>query len=109
MTLVELIKYLESETQLQKLYQEINLDTESEAVLAYMKDSLNLNSDIEFFSIECTDDEIEFEKDGIKYYQLFPLEYGVEIYSYFDDEFRRKKYSDIDKAKRVLDYIVNDA
>jgi hypothetical protein len=109
MVLEELVTYLKSNKNLQKLYQERNLDTESEAICAYITGDLSLNSDIYFFSIEDTDDEREFEKDGVKYYQLFSLEYGVEIYSYFEDEFKKGNYTDLDKAKRLLDYLLNDA
>ncbi|MDB5262755.1 MAG: hypothetical protein JWQ14_2036 [Adhaeribacter sp.] len=109
MKLAELVKYLKSESHLLKLYQERNLNTESEAMLAYMKGDINVNSDIAFFSIEDTDDERKFKEEGVEFFQLFPLEHGVEIYSYFDDEFKRRNYSDLEKAKRLLDYIIYDA
>lgn len=108
MKLPELVEYLKSEAHLQRLYQEKNFDTESEGILVYMKGELSVSSDIYFFSIEDSDDEIVIEKEGIKYYQLFPLELGVELYSYFEVEFAEKNYSEIDKAKRLLKYVVND-
>ena len=109
MKLSELVKYLDNESSLEKLYQERNLDNKSESILAYMKDELSIGSHIYFFPVEDTDDELKIEREGICYYQLFPLELGVEFYSYFIDEFETGKYSESDKAERLLKYVINDA
>ncbi|WP_157593276.1 hypothetical protein [Rufibacter tibetensis] len=109
MNLADLVKYLRSEACLQKLYQEKNLDDESEAIFAYAKGELSIQSEVCFFPIEDVDDDLVFEIEGTKYYHLFEIGHGVEIYSYFEDEFEKGNYSELGKAKRLLQYLVNDA
>lgn len=74
-----------------------------------MVGEVSIESDIYFFPIEDTEDDVVIEREGVIYRQIFPLEFGVEIYSYFEDEFEKRNYSELDKAKRLLHYIINDA
>jgi len=109
MKLIDLIQHLESEEALLKFYNANNFPTETEAISAFMADSLDIDSDIFFFPVEETGEYILFEKDGRKYFELFSLELGVEFYSYFDETFKTGKYTDLQKAKRLLEYLINDA
>lgn len=56
MKLVELVEYLIKPQQLKKIYLEQGLTPESEALLVYMKRSLNIDSEITIFGIEETED-----------------------------------------------------
>ena len=108
MKLQELTRYLINPEQLEDFYQEIGVDIESEALLIYMKGALDLKSEISIFEIEETKDDLLFEKDGIKYYQLFPVDYAVELIE-SDLDLRNKGYSDVEIAQRLLEYRLNDA
>ncbi len=108
MNLENLVKFLLTPEQLGELFNEMNVDLESEALLIYMKDFLSLKSEIAIFPIEETEDDIQFKKDDIDYYQLFPVETAIELIE-ADLDLKDKGYSDLDIAKRLLDYRFNDA
>lgn len=108
MKLEQLIKYLVNPEQLEILYQEKELNTESEALLIYMNGALDLKSEISVFEIEETEDDLVFEKGGEKYFQLFPMDYAIELIE-SDLELKGKGYSDLEIAKRLLDYRLKDA
>ncbi|MNE38940.1 hypothetical protein D3C80_1328590 [compost metagenome] len=108
MKLVELIKYLTNPEQLDELYQEQRLDTESEALLIYLQGNLSLESEITLFEIEETEDDLVFEKEGVQYIQLFPLDYAIELIE-FDLDLKNNGYSDLEIAQRLLEYRQKDA
>ena len=108
MKLEDLIKYLVNPEQLEVLYQEQEMNTESEALLIYMNGALDLKSEISVFEIEETEDDLVFEKDGEKYFQLFPIDYVIELIE-SDLELKDKGYSDLEIAKRLLDFRLKDA
>ena len=107
MKLVELIKYLTNPEQLDELYQEQGLNTESEALLIYLQGTLDLEADIAIFEIEETEDDLVFEKEGIQYVQLFPVDYAIELIE-SDLDLKDKGYSDLEIAHRLLDYRQTD-
>lgn len=45
----------------------------------YMQGDLILTSDIHILEIEETEDELYFEKEGVQYIQLFPLNHAVDL------------------------------
>lgn len=108
MKLVELIKYLINPEQLDELYQEQGLNTESEALLIYLQGDLNLESEITIFEIEETEDDLIFEKEGIQYVQLFPVDYAIELIE-SDLDLKGKGYSNLEIAQRLLEYRQKDA
>lgn len=108
MKLVDLIRYLINPEQLEDLYQEQELSIESEALLIYMKGALDLESEITIFEIEETEDDLIFEMDGTKYFQLFPIDYAVELVE-SDLDLKNKGFSDLEIAKRLLEYRLKDA
>ena len=109
MKLIDLIKYLKSDEDLFKVYHDYNLNDESEAILVYAENTINIDSDLIFFEFEETEDDLKYEKNGRIYFQLFHLKLGVEIYSYFNDVFEKENYSESQKANRILEYVLNDA
>jgi hypothetical protein len=108
MKLVELIKYLTRPEKLDELYQEQGLNVESEALLIYLQRDLNLESEVSIFEIEETEDDLIFEKEGIQYVQLFPLDYAIELIE-SDLDLKNKGYSDLEIAQRLLEYRQKDA
>lgn len=108
MTLVELIPYLINPVKVNELYLKWDLNIESEALLICMKLKLDLDSEIVFFEIEETEGDLVFEKDEIIYFELFPLEYAIELIE-FDLNLKDKGYSDYEIAQRLLEYRQKDA
>lgn len=109
MKLIDLVKYLKDDTALERFYFENNINAEDESLLAYMEDELHIDSEIHLLSWEETEDEVVIEKDGKRFIQLFPLNLGVEFYSYFEDYFLKKNYDEKQIANRLLEYRINDA
>jgi hypothetical protein len=79
MKLNNLIEYLVNPEKLEDLYKNENLSTGSEALLIYMREELNLDSEIKFFAVEETEDDLIYEKNGVQYIQLFPIDYAIEL------------------------------
>ncbi|MPR31924.1 hypothetical protein [Salmonirosea aquatica] len=102
------IKYLNDPKQLNRLYQEQGLNTESEALLIYMREALSLESEIAIFEIEETEDDLFFEKGGMNYIQFFPIDYAVELIE-SDLNLKGKGFSDQEIAERLLEYRIKDA
>jgi len=108
MKLIDIIEYLSDPTKVGQLYDTLRLSTDSEAILIYMKNTIDLDSELKFFEIEHTEDQLVFEENGVTYYQLLPLDHAVEILdSYFSD--KEKKLDNFGLAKRLLEYAINDA
>ena len=108
MRLVELVKYLTNPQQLAELYQKLRLNTESEALLIYVRGTLDPESEIAIFGIEETEDDIIFKKEGVQYIQLFSVDHAIRLIE-SDLQLKNKGYSDIQIAKRLLQYRQNDA
>lgn len=107
MKLTDLIDYLRSPNKLNQLLVEEQLNTDSEVIEIYMKDSLSLESEIKFFEIEETEDNLNFEKDGVTYVQLFPVDHAIEVLGFLN--MPRESHENFDVAKRLLEYRIKDA
>ncbi len=108
MQYIDLIKYLIHTKESKGLFNAAKVNTESEALLIYMKDNLSLESEVFIFEIEETEDELYFEKDGVKYFQLLPVDFAIELIE-LDLNLKDKGCSDVEIAKRLLAYRLNDA
>lgn len=108
MKLIELIGVLFNPEKLEKLISVLGLDNESEALLVYMKEDLYMTADIRIFEVEETKDELLFEKDGIKYIQLFPIEHIQNLIE-FDLNMKNKGFSETHIAERLLENRKHDA
>lgn len=105
MKLIDLVPFVQSNKKVEDLYTREKLNIESEAVLVYMTDNLNLESELKFFDIEETDDRLHYESNRISYVQLFPLDYIIELTA----DLKIEGYSELEIAKRLLDYRIKDA
>lgn len=106
MKLIDLIPYLRNDNRLKELYIKEKLNLESEAVLIYMTESLKFESELTFFDIEETEDDLYYKNNGISYVQLFPLNYAVELVNSWLEV---QDLSDQDIAKSLLNYRIKDA
>jgi hypothetical protein len=108
MKLVNLIDYLINPSRLNKLYKEENINCDTEALLIYMEEKLDIDSNIEFFTIEETEDNLIYKKNNINYFQLFPVEHAVELIE-SDLNLKGKELSNLQIANRLLEYRIKDA
>jgi hypothetical protein len=105
MKLVDLIAFLKYPDELERLFIEKKLDMGSEAIIICMEKELHIDSEIHFFEIEQTEGNLVFERNDIKYIELFPAYHAVEIVeSYFPPSDDNQKI-----ANRLLEYRINDA
>lgn len=108
MKLTQLIPYLLDENNLERIYDDFNLNKDSEEVIIFMRDQLDIDSEITFFDYEETDGEMEVEKDGVGYIYLFSIDYASELLLE-DLNLKGKGYTDLEIAQRLLEYRIKDA
>jgi hypothetical protein len=108
MKLTELVKYLLHPELLPDIYRKQNLNEESEVLLIYMKEPLDIESEISIFEIEETEGNLFFDKDGVAYVQLFALPHAIDLIE-SDLDLKGKGFSDLQIAERLLEYRKNDA
>jgi hypothetical protein len=107
MNIVELVKYLKSIEQAENFIKDELPDVEYDLIDIYMVEKLGLNSEIVFFNAEEIPNRLIINIDGITYENLFPLNLTQEMVEEF--EASHKKISDIEIAKRLLEYREKDA
>jgi hypothetical protein len=106
--LVELVNYLINVNILNILYQKQELNNDSEVLLIYMKDALDIESETILFEIEETEDDLIFEKEGVRYIQLFHLDHAIDLIE-FDLNLKNKGFSNLEIAQKLLQYREKDA
>lgn len=82
-----------------------SLDPESEAVEIYAKCPVSVESELGFFPIEEAEGKIHFESDGVQYSNLFDFFYFLEAIEEIKES---HKMSDLEIAKRLFCYAIND-
>ena len=108
MRIIDLIEYLIEPKRLRELLDKFNINEESEAILIYMKDALDIHSEISLFEIEETEDDLYFTKDNVQYIQLFPVDYAIDLIE-SDLYLKAKGFSMEEIGKRLLEYRLRDA
>jgi hypothetical protein len=106
MKLEHLIPYLRGPEKLVELYSKESLNSESEAILVYMENSLSLGSKISFFDIEDTDDDLNYLCNDVTYIQLLPLDLIKDL---IESTLDIQGMTNREVALRILEYRVNDA
>lgn len=71
----------------------------------YLKDSLNIESELLIFDAEKIEGMIEMEVNNEKYYNLFSLDLLTEVY----DDYSKPSGTDREIAERIINYRINDA
>jgi hypothetical protein len=84
MKLIAFIDYLLDPKKLDQLYTNEHVNTEIDALLIYMTEVLDIQSELQFFSIEETEDEMVYKKNSKSYVQFFSIDYAVELIEDFD-------------------------
>lgn len=107
MNFLNFIDYLIDPEKLVDLVTQLNVNNESEALIACLKDSLEIDSEVAIFGIEDTDGKLKFEKDGNKFIELFPLEMLQEMTVEHVNTY--KGISNYEIAQRLIKYRINDA
>lgn len=107
MKIIELVKHLISIEKAEAfVYREIP-QIDYDLVDIYMINSLELESELFFFDAETIPNKLSIEIDNVNYENLFPLNLAQEIVE--DIKRQYKNISDIDVAKKLLEYRKKDA
>jgi hypothetical protein len=108
MNLIQLIDHVKNMTEAKKLAESQIPNVEFNQVDIYMKDRLDLNSEIIFVDAETTDYKVEIEIEGEKYINLFPLNMLQEMVEAQKSKIFNRR-TDLEIAERLLEYRNKDA
>lgn len=107
MKLLELVKYFRNGRSFEEFCKKEFLNQESEVIEIYMKQPLDLNSELGFFEIEKTEGAYEFFNNKINYINLFDFYYFLDaIEDSGNDE--NKRLTDEKLTKILYEYANND-
>ncbi|MDR3713534.1 MAG: hypothetical protein P4L51_12005 [Puia sp.] len=108
MNLVQLIDHLKNMKEAEKFIESQIPGVEFGQIDIYLKDRLDINSEVNFFDAETIENKAEIEIHGQKYINLFPLCMMQEMV----EAYKNKTYeniTDIEIAKKLLEYRAKDA
>lgn len=108
MNLIELIPFLKTRANAEKFISEVLPDVEFDQVEIYLREKLDINSEIKFVDAEAMDGRIEQEIGGVMYTNLFPLWMLQEMVEDYPNA-KGNRLSDIEIATRMINYGINDA
>jgi len=108
MNIIELIPHLKSIDAAEAFVKSTAPNIEYDLVDIFMIGELGLNSEIIFFDAESISDNSIFQKEGIRYENLFPLNMAQEMVEEYVNIYK-DGLSDLEIAKRLLDYRQRDA
>jgi len=74
----------------------------------YLKDQLDVRAEVRFFDAETIPGTLHMKVDGVQYVNLFPFSMTQEMVEAYADA-AGKNFSDLDIAKKLLDYRNRDA
>jgi|GEM_PF-7002598 len=107
MKLIDHVPFLNSRTDFFAFLTTIGMERDDEPCI-YMKNKIDIDSDIQIFSTEESGGLLSFQKEGIAYASFLPYSVAIEIIE-DDVDLQRKNVTDLDKAKRLIDYSIYDA
>ncbi|GGZ35271.1 hypothetical protein GCM10007049_30870 [Echinicola pacifica] len=108
MNIIELIPYLKNLHKAESVSQVFLPDIEFDLVELYVKDKLALDSEVVFLDADSIPNELKIELDGVLHENLFPLYLAQEMVEEYVKTYN-DELSDIEIAKRLLEYRINDA
>lgn len=108
MKLLELVNYFRNGGSYEQFCETESLDQESEVVEIYMKQPLEINSDLGFFEIEKTEGNYQFSDNGIAYSNLFDFYYFLDAIEDSNNE-ENQSLTNEEITKTLYDYAINDA
>ncbi len=104
MNLIDLIHLFRRGQDFEEFCQLKSLDLTTEVVEIYMEKPFHIESQVSFFEIEKTGGRIEYTCNNKKYYNLFDFYFFTDFLQEFSDDSTNE-----DIAKRLIDYVINDA
>jgi hypothetical protein len=108
MKLLQLVSYFRNGGSFDEFCENEQLNQESEVIEIYMKQPLEINSNLGFFEIEKTEGNYEFSDNGILYSNLFDFYYFQDAIEESNDS-NNKHLTDDQIAKILFNYAINDA
>ncbi len=105
MKLSELIPYLKDNKKWESLLTNLNIDKESEEILIYATEHLDIESEVILIELEKTDDKLETTINGVRHIQILPSSLAKDL---IENDFSQMT-GDFEIAKRLLEYCINDA
>ncbi len=108
MKLIETIGYLKTIGNTEKLIASEGLSIELGLIDVYLKDKLDIESEVRFFDVDTIPNNLEIDIEGIHYVNLFPLVMMQEIIQDYSN-LTTPKPSNTEIAKRLLEYRIKDA
>ncbi|MEG1021959.1 MAG: hypothetical protein RSE50_10615 [Myroides sp.] len=108
MNLVELVRYFREGGNYQDFCELQFLDINSEVVEIYMRAPFELENELVFFEIEKTDGNLDFEFKGLMFSNLFDFYFFLDVIEESNNN-ENRKLSNVDIAKNLFNYAINDA
>lgn len=108
MKLVDLISYFRNGGSYEDFCDNYALNVDSEVVEIYMRTPLNLENELGFFEIEETEGMLDFEFNGLKFFNLFDFYYFLDAIDESNNG-ENKKLSNHEIAKKLFDYAIDNA
>ena len=108
MKLVELIKHLKRIDKAEQFISKELPNVEFDSVDIFMVNDLNLNADIKFFDAESVSHGSEIEIAGVQLINFLPLYMAQEMVEEYHMNLEGKM-TDLEIAKALLSYSINDA
>jgi len=105
MKLTELIPFLKDKSKWDNLLTKFNIDKESEEILIYATEHLDIESEVILIELEKTDDKLETTINGVRHIQILPSSLAKDL---IENDFSQLT-GDFEIAKRLLEYCINDA
>ena len=105
MNLIDFIKYLKNKKKLAQYMSKHYPDIDYYDAEVYLKGSLSIESELMIFDGEKIAGMIEMEVNGQKYYNLFSLDFLLEVFN----DYSKTSGTDIEIARRIINYRINDA
>lgn len=108
MKLIEIIEHLKTVEKGENLISTEIPGIEFGLVDIYLKDKLDINSEVKFFDVDTIPNDLEINIDGSRYVNLFPLPMTQEMIEEYS-KLVTPKLSNKEIAERLLDYRIKDA
>jgi len=108
MNIIELIDHLKNPELAENFIKTILPDVEFDEIAIYMKDKVTLDAEISFFDAEAISYDLIMEINGERFESFFSLYQAQEMVEEYVTQYN-PKLSNLEIAKRMLDYHLNDA
>jgi hypothetical protein len=108
MNIVELIDHLKNLDLAENFIKVFLPGVDFDEIIIYMKGKVALDTEISFFDAEAISNELIMEINGERFESFFPLYQAQEMVEEYVTKYNQK-LSNLEIAKRMLDYHLNDA